>query len=146
MFMLANTWPIVGIDVAGNSSSTSLLGTVAALYQEGGTGIAAVVVLTAFVLPGTHLILMIYAHSALTVRHRLPGLPDALRMLAALRPWAMVEVFMLGVLVSLAKLAALSRVIPGAGLWSLFAVIVLSAAAQAAFDTSAYWERLEQLE
>src|SRR5215831_19605822 len=34
MFMLANTSPVVAIEVAGNRSSTSLLGTVAELYRQ----------------------------------------------------------------------------------------------------------------
>jgi paraquat-inducible protein A len=54
----------------------------------------------------------------------------------------MVEIFMLGALVSLVKLAGLARVIPGIGLWSLFAVIILTAAAHATFDVAGYWERI----
>ena len=142
MFVLANTSPIVAIEVAGSRSSTSLLGTVVELYRQGVTGVAGIVLLTGFVAPAAQLLLLVYALVALAIRRRLRGLPAAVRLLAALRPWAMVEIFMLGALVSLVKLAGLARVIPGIGLWSLFAVIILTAAAHATFDVAGYWERI----
>ena len=142
MFVLANTSPIVAIEVAGNRSSTSLLGTVVELYRQGVTGVAGIVLLTGFVAPAAQLILLVYALAALAMRRRLRGLPAAVRLLATLRPWAMVEIFMLGALVSLVKLVGLARVIPGIGLWSLFGVIILTAAAHATFDLAGYWERI----
>jgi paraquat-inducible protein A len=145
MFVLANTSPVVAIEVAGNHSSTSLLGTVVELYRQGVTGVAVMVFLTGFVAPAAQLILLIYALAALAARRRLRALPAAVRLLAALRPWAMVEIFMLGALVSLVKLAGLARVIPGIGLWSLFGVIILTAAAHATFDATGYWERIRAL-
>jgi paraquat-inducible protein A len=145
MFMLANTSPVVAIEVAGNRSSTSLLGTVVELYRQGVTGVAVMVFLTGFVAPAAQLILLAYAVAALAARRRLRALPAAVRLLAALRPWAMVEIFMLGALVSLVKLAGVARVLPGVGLWSLFGVIILTAAAHATFDVAGYWERIRAL-
>lgn len=145
MFVVANTSPIVAIEVAGNRSSTSLLGTVFELYRQGVTGVAGIVLLTGFVVPAAQLVLLIYAFLALAVRRRLRALPATVRLLVALRPWAMVEIFMLGALVSLVKLAGLARVIPGVGLWSLFGVIILTAATHATFDVAGYWERIRAL-
>jgi len=145
LFLLANTSPIVALEAAGTRSSASLLGAVTALTDQGILGVAVIVALTTFVAPAAELALLAYALCALTLRRRLWGLAGTLRALQALRPWTMVEVFMLGVLVSLVKLAGLARVIPGVGLWSLCGVILLTAAAHTAFDTRSYWERLEEL-
>jgi len=54
-------------------------------------------------------------------------------------------VFLLGVLVSLVKLAALADVTPRPGLWALSGFIILTAAAHASFDGHDYWNRLEQV-
>jgi paraquat-inducible protein A len=140
-FVLANSWPIVAIEVAGTRASTSLLGAIVELYNQGVPGVALIVLLTGFVAPAAQLALLAYALSSLAAHHRLPGISRIVRLLQALRPWSMAEVFMLGALVSLVKLAAVARVIPSIGLWSLFAVIVLTAAAHAAFDVPGYWER-----
>jgi paraquat-inducible protein A len=158
LFVLANAAPIVSIEAAGNQSATSLLGTVIGLYGQGFPSLALIVALTAFVIPGAELALLAYALSILAVRsgagklwasanasaHPLPNsVATVLSTLAVLRPWAMVEIFMLGVLVSLAKLAGLARVIPGVGLWSLCGVIILTAAAHATLDVRGLWETIE---
>jgi paraquat-inducible protein A len=145
-FVLANSWPIVEIEVAGNRSSTSLLGSIVELYTQGVPGVALIVLLTGFVAPAAQLALLAYALSSLAARHRFPGISTIVRLLQALRPWSMAEVFMLGALVSLVKLAGVARVIPGIGLWSLFAVIVLTTAAHAAFDVPGYWEKARATE
>jgi len=145
LLVLANTLPVLSIEVAGNRSSVSLLAAVVELANRGVTGLAAIVVLTALVAPALELGLLMYALSALTFRRRLPALPAALRGLHRMRPWAMVEIFLLGTLVSLVKLAGLARVIPGIGLWSLCGLIVLTAVAHSTFDAPGYWERVEEL-
>jgi paraquat-inducible protein A len=64
------------------------------------------------------------------------------RVLQAVRPWGMVEVFMLGVLVSMVKLANLAALVPGIALWSFGALMVLMAAAAAVFDPRELWARM----
>ena len=145
LFVLANTSPVVAIEVAGNRSATSFLGTVVELYRQGVAGVALTVLLTGFVAPLAHLVLLSWALSAVALRRRFRALPTVVRLLVALRPWAMVEIFMLGALVSLVKLAGLARVIPDVGLWALFGTIVLTAAAHSAFDLPHFWERVRSL-
>ena len=58
------------------------------------------------------------------------------------QPWGMVEVFVLGILVSLVKLAHLAIVVPGVALWSFAGVMMLMAAATATFDPRDLWTRL----
>ena len=140
-FVLANSYPIVAIEVAGNRSSTSLIGAILELYRQGVPGVALLVLLTAVVAPAAQIVLLAYAFWSLAARRRLPGVAPIGRLLHHLRPWSMAEVFMLGALVSLVKLAGVARVIPGIGMWALFAVIFLTAAAQAAFDVKGYWEK-----
>jgi len=60
------------------------------------------------------------------------------------KPWGMVEVFMLGVLVSLVKLTSSFKVIPGISLWSFGALTLLLAAAASSFSTRDVWARLER--
>jgi paraquat-inducible protein A len=66
-----------------------------------------------------------------------------MRAIQMLHPWGMVEVFLLGVLVSLVKLAHLAQVHPGIGLWSFFVLIVLLATSASRFDAALLWERYE---
>jgi paraquat-inducible protein A len=57
----------------------------------------------------------------------------------------MIEVFMLGVLVSLAKLAHVAAVEPGVALWSFGALVILLAAAASSFEPHELWARVDRL-
>jgi len=46
-------------------------------------------------------------------------------VLQQVRPWSMVEVFMLGVLVAIVKLAALAEIVPGPALWACATLIIV---------------------
>jgi paraquat-inducible protein A len=55
----------------------------------------------------------------------------------------MIEVLMLGVLVSLVKLTSSFKVIPGIAMWSFGCLTLLLAAAAAAFSARDVWDRLD---
>jgi paraquat-inducible protein A len=63
------------------------------------------------------------------------------RLLQLARPWGMTEVLILGMLVALVKLAHIASVVPGTALWSFGALMLLLAAASAAFDSQEVWAR-----
>lgn len=56
---------------------------------------------------------------------RAPGFAPAMRLLVGLRPWSMVEVGLLGILVAVIKLSSSLQVAPGAGVWALAVLMVL---------------------
>ena len=58
-------------------------------------------------------------------------------------PWTMVEVFLLGVLVSLLKLAQVAEVSITLGFYSYAGVMVCIAAALAGIDRRELWDRIE---
>ena len=57
----------------------------------------------------------------------------------SLRPWGMIEVFLLGVLVAIVKLSSMATVVPGPALWAFVALTVLLTAVLS-FDPRAFWE------
>jgi paraquat-inducible protein A len=136
---LANTLPIVGLKAGGDQVQTTLWGAVRALYAQDMWLVAGLVLLTTIVAPLTELAAMTYLLVPLKF-NRIPRLmPQAFRTLNLVRAWSLVEVFMLGMLVALVKLAHIASVIPGVALWSFGALMLLLAAARAAFDPHALW-------
>jgi paraquat-inducible protein A len=65
------------------------------------------------------------------------------RLMHALRPWGMVEVFMLGLLVSLVKLGGFATVIIDTAFWSFGALMVVMAAWLASVDARDLWARTQ---
>ena len=58
-------------------------------------------------------------------RQRAPAFAPIMKTLVILRPWSMVEVCMLGILVAVIKLSSLVQVYLGAGVWAMAALMVL---------------------
>jgi len=131
-FGVATAFPIVGLEIGGNVIRATLAGAAQALYQDGMAPLAALVAATTLLFP-----LALLTAMALILLRRHPGGRHAsvlLRTLRAARPWSMIEVFVLGVLVALAKLMHMASVAPGVGAWGLGALVVLLAAAHRAAD------------
>ena len=143
LFVVANAFPIVGLEASGNRTSTTLFGTVQTLHNQDMTIVAGLIFVTTILMPALEIGALIYMLLPLKLGRVPQGLPAVFRLVHAVRPWGMVEVFMLGTLVSLAKLAHLAHVVPGIALWSFGALMVLVAAAAASFDPHALWARVE---
>lgn len=143
VFALANVFPVVGLEVGGVRTATTLLGTVSQLMRQDMLPVAMLVLFTGVLLPGIELLALLYLLLPLTLGRVPHGFPRVMRAIQMLHPWGMVEVFLLGVLVSLVKLAHLAQVHPGIGLWSFFVLIVLLATSASRFDAALLWERYE---
>lgn len=144
LFLLANVFPLLGLKLSGDFIQTTLLGTVQAMYREDMALVAALVLATTFVAPLAQMLAMIYLLLPAYFERRPPYARAIFRGLLQVQPWGMVEVFVLGILVSLVKLAHLAKVVPGVALWSFGGVMLLMAAAAAAFDPRDLWARLER--
>lgn len=144
LFIIANAFPIVGMEAAGFHSSTTLFGTVRTLRDGDMTSVAALIFVTTILMPAVAISAFLYLLLPLKLGRVPRGLPAVFRILHAVRPWGMVEVFLLGTLVALTKLAHLAHVVPGVALWSFGALMFLTAAAAASFDTHEFWDRVEE--
>lgn len=141
LFAIANTFAIVQIELRGISSQTSLLGAVIALSAEGRGLVATLVLATTILFPLVQLTALFYL---LIVPTRDQGPPAGfdwmVRTIQSLRPWGMIEVFLLGVLVAIVKLSSMAVVIPGAALWA-FGALTLVLTTVLSFDPRALWDR-----
>lgn len=139
LFIIANMFPIVGLEVQGNANATSLYGAVESIWKNDMEGVASLVFATTILIPAVEISLMLYVLVPLKFG-RLPGEVSAiLRILQSVRPWSMTQVFILGVLVALVKLAHLAHVVPGVALWAFGGLILSLTAAVATFNTHELW-------
>ncbi len=143
LMIVANLFPIVALNFQGNHTSTTLFGSVRTLYNDEMRSVAALVFATTILMPALDVGAMLYMLLPLKLGWVPPGLPAMFRLVQVVRPWGMVEVFMLGTLVSLAKLGHLAHALPGIALWSFGALMLLVAAAAASFDADELWAHVE---
>jgi paraquat-inducible protein A len=144
VFVIANVFPLFAIELQGSRSAINLLGAVRSLWDQKMQFISLLVFLTTILIPALELITMTYLLLPLKFRRIPAGYSHFLRMMQIVEPWGMVEVFMLGVLVSLVKLTNSFKVIPGVALWSFGCLTLLLAAAAASFSARDVWARLDR--
>jgi paraquat-inducible protein A len=145
-FVVANAVPMLGLSAAGREASTTVLGGVQVMWEEGQRLVSAIMLFAAVIAPGLDIALML----TILLAVRRPPAPrwvgSLLRCSRTIRPWRMVEVMMLGILVSLIKIAELATVITGIAMWAVAALIVLLAAMSTSFDPQEVWQRVEWAE
>ena len=139
MLLVAHTNNIMVIDIQGQMRSATLWEAAWTLYDEGAWFMCGLVLFTTLLNPLVEMAAVAYVLLPLRAGQQPPGFDVVLRAMQAVRPWVMVEVFMLGVLVAFVKLNGLAGVIAGPGLWAFGAVMVLAAAMASAFDREHVW-------
>jgi len=145
LFVIANSFPIVGLQLDGQVIQTTLFNTVRTLWHEEMKLVAALVFVTTIAMPALQLFAVAYLLLPLRFGRVPARFALVFRILQTVRPWGMVEVFMLGVLVSLVKLAHLAGVVAGIALWSFAALMLVMAGLGAVFDARGLWARAAAL-
>ena len=139
MFAVANLFPIVSIAIGGKHSTTTLVGAVMALTEEGMGEVAMLVLATTLLFPLLQLLILLYLLIPLTRQRRPPGFTQLVKALQSLQPWGMVEVFLLGILVAIVKLTSSAEVIAGPALGAFVALTVLLTAILS-FQPRNFWQ------
>ena len=134
----------MGLEVFGRSHAATLVAFPAALATSGFWPLSVLFLLFIIVLPPLKLLLLAVVLAGL----RLKRPPRALRLLfrwyGLIGPWAMVEVFLVGVFVAYTRLIGLATVDVGAAAWGLGGLMALTIAADATLDPDAVWEAIER--
>ena len=143
LFILANTFPFLSMKIGAQVQESTLITGVRELYTQGMWEIALLVLLTTIVVPFLQLAGMLYVLLPIKFNRKPRMLVPVFRLIQKLQPWSMMEVFMLGILVSIVKLAGMASMIPGTSLFAFLALIFVLAASAASLDPHLVWERVE---
>jgi paraquat-inducible protein A len=145
LYVPANIYPILRITYYGLYSESTVWDGCVNLFRDGQWPVAVVVFLASILVPLFKLLGLLYVTAPPSMggprtgnlRSRVHGI------IAALGPWAMMDVFITAILVSLVKLGQFVTVLPGPGLLPFSLVVVLTILASASFDPQARWEQAE---
>ena len=143
LYVPANIYPILRMTMYGATSESTIWDGVVSLMRHDQWVVAIVVFLASIVVPLLKLLALFFlvGSSALPLGGGLRGRTALYRFIERVGPWAMLDVFLLAILVSLVKLGQLATVVPGTGLVAFTAMVVLTLFASAAFDPKLIWEQ-----
>jgi paraquat-inducible protein A len=150
LLLLANTFPLFEINLAGDRRSGLIASGAVALTRYGG-GVSAVGVLVAMisvVIPALSLALVILAVGRLSsaARNRAdsrPGLAVVWRLILHLRPWSMLDVYLLGAVVAYTRLGQLARVGVAAGGYALGAFVFVQVLIEQSLGRQRVWNAID---
>jgi paraquat-inducible protein A len=140
-YVPANVFPILRMDLYGIHSENTVWEGCKTLFQRGEILVAVVVFLASLVIPFLKLLGLFFlvVTTRLGSRRWRPVRTWIYRAIDLVGPWAMLDVFLLAILVALVKLGELATVLPGPGLFAFAAVVVLTILASGSFDPTLIW-------
>lgn len=145
LFFPANLLPMVGITVLGNANTGVLYAGVVALFNDGMVAIAILIFLASILFP-----LVLISLSLLISGHLYFNRPNRylarwMRWMQHLDEWAMLEVYMLAIIVACTKLMSLAPLKFGWGLYAFIALLIITAMLASNLDKELFWDRIGQL-
>lgn len=141
----ANLMPLVGIKVLGNTKDGTLWSGVIGLFAEHLWGVAVLVFLSSILFPLLNIVLSLLISAHLYFQKPNRYLAHWMRWLQHMDEWAMLEVYMLGIIVACVKLGSMSELKFGFGLYAFVALLVVTGMLASSLDKVLFWRHIGQL-
>ena len=138
-YLVAVNTSLLSLSLRGSSESSTLPQAIVLAWQGGQEIVAVVAALTALVAPAAFIALRLYVLFPLAAGKKPPGFAACVRILRQAGRWNMIEVFTVGVLLSLVRLTGLADASPGPGLFALGGLTLLFAAIESAGLKHLWW-------
>ncbi len=145
-FVLANAFPLMTFEMSGNLQSNRLIdGSVE--FLQGGYGLLGLIVLFSSVVAPL-LVLVFLVSILLPLKlHKAPLFAEMqIRLLVHIRPWAMAEIFVIGLIVAYVKLKDYADVDLGISLFAFVSMVFATVLAYSTLDMKDLWYRLGELQ
>lgn len=142
----ANFLPLIGIRFMGNSNESTLWAGAWGLFTEGLWLVAILVFLASICIPVINLGLAFLISAHLYWQRPARHLAHWMRWLQHLEEWAMLEVYMLGIIVACVKLADTTDVHFGLGLYAFIALLLVNVMLATSLDEYLFWQRIDTLD
>ena len=144
LFLIGAGMTLLSVSSAGQRHLADLFTGPAGLEKQGMWELSAVVLFTTVGAPIAKLGCMLYVLIGLRMARPPRHIRTVFAWVEHLRPWSMIEVYLLGVFVAYVKLGALVQIDIGPALYALGALIPTMIAADAMLDTQFVWEEMER--
>ena len=144
LYCIAVWSPFLSADILGQRRETTMASLPAAFVENGMWELAFVVLATSIVLPLCKIGVVLLTLLGLRTANPPRWLPALFRQYQHIGPWAMVEVFLLGVFVAFTRLGAIATVQVGIALYALAGLMLTMVMTDYLIDHEAVWEEMAE--
>jgi paraquat-inducible protein A len=139
LYVPANIYPIMLMEYLGRHTQNTVWGGVRALYRDGMWAVATLVFAASILIPLLKLLGLFFLVS--NRGQRWQKLRTRVhKVIYKIGPWAMLDVFLLAVMVALIRFGKFATVIPGPGIFVFASVVVLTILASSSYDPRLIWK------
>jgi paraquat-inducible protein A len=144
LFTIGASMTLMSLTSAGQRATATLISGPAGLRDYGLAALAIVVALTTIAIPLVRVVGMIAVCLALRAASPPAWTKGVYAIVEHLRPWSMIEIYLLGVFVAYVKLLDLATINIGPALYALAALTVAMVAADVVVDDHAIWHAIDR--
>jgi len=139
LYVPANIYPVMSMHYLGRETENTVWAGVQALWQDGMWGVAIIVFAASMLVPllkllGLFFLVAVRGSRWQKLRTRI------YKIIEKIGPWAMLDVFMLAIMVAVIRFGRFATVVPGPGIVAFTAVVVLTLLASATFEPRLIWK------
>lgn len=143
LFVVTLTFPFIGLEAAGQEQLSRLLTGVLALLDRDQFILASLVFITIFLIPLLELLGLSYVIFSRWLNIKPPGVAQVMQILFITRPWNMMEIFFISVLITTIKLGDIAALVPGPGLYAFAALVLVLIYTHMHLDRHSLWAWLQ---
>ena len=143
LFCLGATLTLIAVSTAGQERIAGLVSGPNEMEQYGLWEISLVVLITTVAAPLARVLCMLAVLGGLRLKRPPAELREIYAWVEHLRPWSMVEIYLLGFFVAYVRLSGMTTVNLGPAVWALGALMVIMVLADHMLDGQAVWEAME---
>ncbi len=143
LLLVSLTLPFLSLTRSGLESHISVLDTVAALWRSDMRWMGLMTLSFIVLLPACRLSLLIWVTWRLRWGRQVrPGMRTAFRWALRIEPWAMADIFVVGVAISLVKIGSVATLSVGPAFWALLSFILVSVLISIVMCRDTLWKAL----
>lgn len=135
--------PLITLEKLGMSEKGNVIDTITNFYSSGYFFVSAMVLLAAVILPAFLLGLIFFVTLQLKTNSASARTARLFRYYVHLEEWAMVEVYLLGILVTIFKMSDTAEVSYNVGFFSFIALVFITLGITAVMDRNRFWKMLD---
>ena len=137
--------PLLTMGILGTESTASIIYAIFNLFVQHQFFVGLIVLFTAVIFPFFTLFSLCAVSLGLLTDHKKRWMPFLFRYYSHLREWAMTDVFLVGILITIIKMAHSAEIQLNLGFFCFVSLVVVTIASQTANDRRLFWLLLEQI-
>ena len=144
LYLPALTLPLMTFETFGFSDSANIIDSILIFFHNRYYFVSFMVLISALIFPLVLLSLIFILSLQLRLKRYPPVLARIFRTYLKLEEWAMVEVYLLGIMITIIKMSDAANIHYHAGIFCFSALVLISIAITTVIDKDFFWKKIEK--